>query len=218
MGRSTFIPLTLTSIITLLSLTACTGTDASTPVTASTNMPAPETTANKLFVDSRMSSASPSLGNSVTAYEGNQTGIWTTGEGVVVTPPTLALLNIGVESTSKTVGSANNQAAQAMGKVLETLQIRRIADADIKTDFFNVAPDYRYNEKLRKQELVGYRVTNQISVKIRDLDNLGQIIDHAITAGGDLIRVQGISFTVEDTQTLEKQSQRTGRTKRPNES
>ena len=58
----------------------------------------------------------------------------------------------------------------------------------------------------REQVIVGYNVTNQLTVKVRDLDSVGEVIDEMTEAGGDLIRFQGVSFTIEDTEELQDQA------------
>lgn len=54
--------------------------------------------------------------------------------------------------------------------------------------------------------ILGFDVTNQLTVKVRDLDKIGEIIDGTTEAGGDLTRFQGVSFTIEDTDTLQDQA------------
>ena len=46
--------------------------------------------------------------------------------------------------------------------------------------------------------LTGYRVRNNATVKLRDLDEVGEVIDEVVTAGGDDVRISGIDFTLED--------------------
>ena len=58
----------------------------------------------------------------------------------------------------------------------------------------------------RERVIVGYTVTNQLSVQARDLDSVGGIIDEVTEAGGDLIRFQGVSFTIENTEELQDQA------------
>ena len=58
----------------------------------------------------------------------------------------------------------------------------------------------------REQMIVGFDVTNQLTVKVRDLDSVGGIIDEVVEAGGDLIRFRGVSFTIEDTEELQNQA------------
>ena len=58
----------------------------------------------------------------------------------------------------------------------------------------------------RERVLIGYQVTNQLTVKLRDLDGIGELIDQVTEAGGDLIRFQGINFTIDDTKELQDQA------------
>ena len=60
--------------------------------------------------------------------------------------------------------------------------------------------------KEREQVIIGYQVTNQLTVKLRDLDAGGSVIDEVTAAGGDLIRFQGINFTIDDTEALRDQA------------
>ena len=135
-----------------------------------------------------------------------QVGIWVTGRGEVSTAPDLVILDAGVEVTSLSVATASAQAAQAMDQIIQALNARGILGPDIQTRSFRISPEFRWNELKRQQELVGYRVNNQISVKIRDVDSVGAVIDEVANAGGDLTRIQGVRFTVEDTKALESQA------------
>ena len=147
-------------------------------------------------------SASPS----VQIATNQQVGIWVTGRGEVMVSPDLVLLTAGVEARATTVAEARVQAADAMDRMIQVLDARGIESGDIQTRFFNISPEYRFNRVKEEQELVGYRVNNQVSVQIRDLGSVGVIIDELAVAGGDLVRIQGIRFTVEDTKELEIQA------------
>ena len=175
---------------------------ASTQVSSS---PQPVVVAQGVPVTSQGASYAPGVaGAPYVQAISSQAGISVTGEGIISLEPDLALLNIGVESMSDTVGEARGQAAQAMDTVLAALKDRGVEDKDIQTRFFNIWPRYEWMEVIEdgqrsgKQVLVGYTVSNSASVKIRDLDAVGDIIDEVATAGGDLIRINGISFTVEN--------------------
>ena len=140
-----------------------------------------------------------------------QVGIWVTGEGTVTLEPDLVLLNIGVETTGESVSEARDEAATAMDAVVAALRARDVEDRDIQTQFFNISPEYEFQEviDLRRRTTqrvwVGYRVSNSATIKIRDLNGVGSIIDEVATAGGDAIRIDGISFTVEDPQLFQSQ-------------
>jgi hypothetical protein len=141
---------------------------------------------------------------SVQASGSSQAGIWVSGQGTVSLEPDLALLNIGVESMKRTVAEARDEAARAMDAILKVLSARGIEGRDVQTRFFNISPRYEYREvidegfRTNRQVLVGYQVNNSVAIKIRDLDAAGDVIDDVVAAGGDAVRINGISFTVED--------------------
>lgn len=134
----------------------------------------------------------------------SQSGIWVTGQGKVAVDPDLAMLSIGVESTGATVKEANSKASQAMDAIVKALKDAGVEDKDIQTASFNIYPQYEYREVLESgirrgtQVLVGYNVNNSATIKIRDLESVGDIIDDVVTAGGDSTRINNIRFTVED--------------------
>ena len=123
-------------------------------------------------------------------------GIWVTGVGEVTVVPDIAMLSLGVETQAATVAEAQQEAAQAMDAVMGSLAGFGIEDADIKTQFYSVQPVRSFDEG--RETLIGYRVINTVNVKIRNIDDAGGIIDAAVVAGGDSIRVNSISFTVDD--------------------
>jgi uncharacterized protein YggE len=135
-----------------------------------------------------------------------QTGIWVSGRGEVIIKPDMAVLNVGVESRGKTVGEAMSKASEAMNKILQALKARGAQEKDIQTRFFNITPEYVWNDVARRSELTGYIVNNRVTAKLRELDKVGTIIDNVAAAGGDLTRIQGVSFTVENTRALETQA------------
>ena len=128
-------------------------------------------------------------------------GISVTGTGNVVVQADFMVLTIGVETLAKKVVDARNEAARAMANIVSTLETFHIPDKDMKTLLFNIAPKYEYID--HSTVMVGYTVNNQISVKIRESDELGSIIDAATQAGGDITRVHSIKFFVDDTTLLE---------------
>ena len=134
-------------------------------------------------------------------------GIWVTGTGQLTMEPDLVILNLGVETFEATVLDANGGAARAMDAVMGSLRSNGVEDRDMQTHNYNVQPQYEWvevSEKGRvvsKQQLIGYRVVNNLKVKVRDLDAVGSLIDQVVTAGGDATRFNGLRFTVEDTST-----------------
>jgi len=155
----------------------------------------------RVLVPVSSSSAQPSVVAQVSRSQG---GIQVSGEGSITMAPDLALLNVGVEATGATVSEARQEAATAMNDIVDALHSQDIKDKDIRTRFFNISPRYDFQEVLEggirnhKQVLVGYMVSNSASIKIRNLDSVGAIVDDVAEAGRDATRINGISFTVED--------------------
>ena len=127
-----------------------------------------------------------------------QEGIWVSGQGKVMVTPDIANLRLGIEADGASVTLARDRAATAMESVMNALTANGIAEKDIQTRYFNIRRLTRYDRDQEKEIVTGYRVTNTVTVKVRNLDELGAIIDDVATAGGDLTRIDNIDFTVDD--------------------
>lgn len=113
-----------------------------------------------------------------------------TGAGIASATADQATLNLGVEVTKDTAGEAISENANLMAAVIEALKNQGISEDDIKTTNYNVYPQYDWSEDGR--ELVGYTVSNMVQVTVKDIDNVGNVIDVAGEAGANTIN--GISF------------------------
>ncbi|MCL2150165.1 MAG: SIMPL domain-containing protein [Dehalococcoidia bacterium] len=127
---------------------------------------------------------------------GQNTGISVSGVGTVVVVRDLAILNIGVQTQSSTVAEAQQEAAVAMTEVMAALKASGVADKDITTSGYSVYPVYNYMSDAAI--IIGYTVSNSITVKIRHIEDAGNIIDEAALAGGDALRINNIYFTVDN--------------------
>jgi uncharacterized protein YggE len=76
----------------------------------------------------------------------------------------------------------------------------------MQTSSFDISPRFEVVKPNTPPKLTGYQVSNRITVKIRDLDAVGGIIDEVVWAGGDLTRFQGVSFSIENPKPLEEQA------------
>jgi uncharacterized protein YggE len=124
------------------------------------------------------------------------TGIWVSGQGEISVSPDLALLTLGVEAQAASVIEAREEAAGAMAAIMDVLDENGVDDKDIQTRYFNIYPVRKWVDD--EQILLGYRVSNTVTVKIRDVENAGVVIDAVTLAGGDYTRINSISFTVEE--------------------
>lgn len=179
---------------------ACTSTNGDGTPTGSL-----ATTGASTFVVPDYAEAAARAGT-VLSQTGQSEGIWVNGTGRVSVTPDLAVLSLGVEAQEKTVAEARNVAAIAMQGLIDALKAEGVEDSDIQTQFFNIQPNYVWNDQERKQELDGYRVTNTVTAKVRDLSTIGDVIDGAVEAGGDETRINSVRFQAEDSSAAEAEA------------
>ena len=142
---------------------------------------------------------SPPSGSSRTGPGGQQnTGIWVNGQGEVSVKPDIALLVVGVEAREDSVAEAQSKASTAMNNLMMALKNNGIEEKDIQTQYFRIEQRTRWDNSNDEEIITGYQVNNTVTVKIRNIDIAGNIVDAAVNAGGDYIRINSFSFTVED--------------------
>ncbi len=129
------------------------------------------------------------------------TGITVTGEGEAFGPPDLVNLQMGVQAEGATVAAARETAASTAQAVIDSVKKNGVDAKDVQTARFDVTPLYD-SSRNGLQVIRAYRVTNVLSVNIRKVDSAGKIIDDAVTAGGNNAVVQGIYFTIDDSEKL----------------
>ncbi len=124
------------------------------------------------------------------------------GEGKISTAPDIAYITSGVISIEKNAREALAQNSDAMSQLIDILKNAGVKEKDIQTSNFSISPQYNYNNPSNNQspKITNYRVSNLVSVVVRDLDNLGNIIDQIVSVGAN--SVNSVSFGVEDTASL----------------
>lgn len=110
--------------------------------------------------------------------------------------PDVAQISAGVVTSAPTASAAMRQNAVKMDAVIAELRQMGIAERDIQTRNFNVSPQYRYDRPREQQILTGYQVSNSVSVRLRDLDRVGDTLDTLVTVGAN--NISGPNFTLED--------------------
>ncbi len=133
-------------------------------------------------------------------------GIAVSGRGEVEAPPDTGFFDVGVNATATTVADARDRAAKAADAVIASARKNGVDSKDVKTTQFRIDPVYDYGRTGGTPRITGYAVTNTVEVKVRKLDSFSKIIDEAVAAGGDLVRIQGIRFDIEDTTKLLQQA------------
>lgn len=132
-------------------------------------------------------------------------GISVNGVGTVTVTPDIALLNMGVEVRAPSVAAARKGAAEAADALRASLKRNGIEDRDIKTQGLSIQPEYA-SRATSQPTIIGYIVSNQVTVKVRNLDNASKTLDDAVLAGGNSVRVNGISFAVDDPEKYSSQA------------
>jgi uncharacterized protein YggE len=118
-----------------------------------------------------------------------------TGSGTVVVVPDQATVRLGVLIERKTAKEARDAAGEAMTRVVAALRALNIAERDIATSAVSLGPVYDYKPDTAAK-IRGYQLVNVVTVTVRDLDRLSDVVDNAVTAGATT--VEGITFEVAD--------------------
>jgi len=116
-----------------------------------------------------------------------------TGEASVSVPPDLAQVDGGVTSDGKTAREASDTNNAAMGKVLLALKGAGIEEKDTQTSRLSLQPQYAPN-RTGTSPITGYRASNRVTIRLRDVTKVANVIDVLVGAGAN--DIGGINFTV----------------------
>ena len=116
-----------------------------------------------------------------------------TGEATVSVPPDLAEIEGGVTSEAKTAREASEANNAAMGKVLQALKGAGIEEKDIQTARLSLQPQSAPNRS-GPSAIAGYRASNRVTVRVRDVTKVASVIDTLVGAGAN--EIGGINFVV----------------------
>jgi len=123
---------------------------------------------------------------------GTRLDVSATGE--VSRVPDLAIISAGVQTLQPTATAAIEENATRMERVRAALKRAGIADKDIQTSSISLNPEYRYAEN-QPPVLTGYRASNTVNVKFRDLKRSGAILDALVREGAN--QLNGPSLTID---------------------
>jgi len=133
------------------------------------------------------------------------TSISVVGEGEVFATPDIATFSFTVEAKETDAVTAQTKSAETMSSVLAYLKSVGIEERDIKTQYYNLYPRYEYPNVVCTQwscppmgepTIIGYEVSQSVSVKVRDTGKAGEIISGVGSRGA--LNVSGLSFTIDD--------------------
>jgi uncharacterized protein len=118
-----------------------------------------------------------------------------TGEATVSVPPDLVEIDGGFTSEAKTAHEASDASNAAMGKVLLALKAASIDPKDIQTSRLSLQPQTQNTpNRSSPPSIVGYRASNHVTIRLRDVAKVASVIDMLVGAGAN--DIGGINFMV----------------------
>jgi uncharacterized protein YggE len=117
------------------------------------------------------------------ADESSPRTVSVSGQGEVSAEPDLAYVTLGVQARRPTMAEARKEVATTVERVLALCKELKIDPKFVNATRVQVQPDYSWDERNNKQVLLGYIVSRQVQVELRDLEQLGPLIERAVSAG-----------------------------------
>jgi|Napbiome12C3dose_1001474.scaffolds.fasta_scaffold00001_278 hypothetical protein len=153
-----------------------------------------------LFLYTKIAGPIPFSVNSITTTKSDTFNV--TGEGIVAAKPDIATLSVGISAQASTVKSAQDQINSAINRVSEAIKKLGVEQKDIQTENYQINPNYDFQGPV--QRITGYFASTDLSIKVRKIDLINQVIDEATANGAN--QVGNISFDVDDKTKLENEA------------
>lgn len=145
-----------------------------------------------LFIYIKLAGPIPFSINSVNTSKSDTFNV--TGEGKVSVAPDIAVVSAGVSADGATVKVSQDQINSVINKVSDSVKKLGINAEDIQTTNYNINPKYNFTGG--GQRVTGYTASTTLTIKVRQLDKINQVIDAATGNGAN--QVSGVSFDVSD--------------------
>jgi uncharacterized protein len=120
---------------------------------------------------------------SVSAAEPESRTVTVSGQGEIQAEPDRALISLGVESRKPKLEEARAEVAKTVEAALKLTRDLKIDPKHVRTTRINLQPEYNWDNNARERNLIGYYVSRQVEVDLRDLDKLGQLLERAFDLG-----------------------------------
>lgn len=123
------------------------------------------------------------------------------GSGEVQGVPDTLNVNASIEFTAADVTGAMNQTSERQQAVINTLVDAGVDRHDISTSEVSLQPQFS-GAPDNPQQRIGYRATNSIDIKIRQLDAASQALALIVSSGGDATRINSVNYSIDDNSQL----------------
>jgi uncharacterized protein len=142
----------------------------------------------------------------VTAQSGNTSDtprtITVTGSGTAFGRPDRATIQVGVQTRNTDPGQAVSTNSDRMADLIAAIKAMGVAERDIQTTNFSVYAQQDYDPRTgQPSETITYVVDNTVSITVRNLDDLGEVLSGAVDAGAN--NIYGVNFSVANRAALE---------------
>jgi uncharacterized protein YggE len=125
-----------------------------------------------------------------------------TGTGIASAPPDVATVLTGVESFAETAAGALAENSERMERILGVLSDAGIEAKDIQTSNLSVSPRYNDRKMRTEHQIAGYQVRNGLTVRVREIAALGEVLDAIVSTGAN--RIDAVSFGFADSTELRR--------------
>jgi uncharacterized protein YggE len=129
-----------------------------------------------------------------------------TGEATVYVVPDIATISLGVTSQAETAAAALKANTAALTAVLARLKAAGIEARDLQTSNLSIDPVWNANSSTGVNDISAYAASNQVTVTVRNLDHLGEVLDQAVVDGAN--RLNGLSFDLADKRAVQDEARK----------
>ena len=126
------------------------------------------------------------------------------GEGKIAGKPTLAVVDVGLYAEGQDVPTVQQSNSAKVNAIIAAMKGLGIADVDLQTSNYNISPKFDY--KNGTQNVVGYTVSQSLSVKVRDLAKVSAVLAKAGQLGAN--QINGVTFTIDDPSELKQEARK----------
>jgi uncharacterized protein len=134
--------------------------------------------------------------------QGQVSGITVSGTSTVKAKPDIAFVTLGVATDDKDAGKAAQANARTSTAVIDAILSSGVQRSDVETVQYSVSPVMNYQTS--PATVTGYRVSNVVRVRLKDLTKIGSVIDTAVDAGSN--GVEGVRFDLADSTKVRHQA------------
>jgi uncharacterized protein YggE len=117
--------------------------------------------------------------------------------------PDIATVSAGVVTQAADGNAAMRQNAEQMNRVLAAIKAAGVAAKDVQTSGINLNPQYHFEEN-QPPRITGYQASNTVTVKLRDVAKMGEVLDALVASGAN--HINGPSFGIDDPEPLYDQA------------